>query len=367
MQGTKTTIFSLGVLNCLIRMLLTAVIFLVCTSFHPEKDTSAQLAIARIQYIYFVKKTIGDAAWSGFGNKKYNIPLLYYTDNATFISNPGEQFLRQFHPKLVFENKTTKIFRLGYRIDNISFHMHVTIGVGEDSTAYDYYPPYIRCSSREEFETATGYKTNTRLWVSMVLHECFHGFQFLHEGYTKEAIETGFILPSAGDSLQQLYRSKEWYKGYVDSENNLLLKAIACSNKKGTDSLLRQFFTVRSERRLRAKSEINHDIALLEKSFETFEGTARFIEAYVLEHPVNDRALSKIDSSFTIEQKVAGFTSNIPQYLYKTEVSDRYFYAMGYNEARLLKKMNISYTSMLFNQPALTLEDILQARFRHRM
>ena len=316
---------------------------------------------------YFVKKTIGDAAWPGFGNKQYDIPLLYYTNSATFISNPGEKFLRQFDPTLVFENKTIKIFRLDYRIDSIALHMHVTIGVGEDSTAYDYYPPYMRCSSREEFETATGHKTDTRLWVSMVLHECFHGFQFLHQGYTKEATETGFILTSIGDSLQQLYKSNAWYKQYVDSENNLILKAIACTNKKDTDSLLRQFFATRNERRLRAKSEINHDVALLETSFETFEGTARFIEAYILEHPVNDKALSKIDNSFTNEHKVAGFTSNVPEYLYKTEFSDRYFYAMGYNEARLLKKMNISYASMLFNQPALTLEDILQAQFRHRI
>ena len=347
------------------RMLVTGVMFLLCTSFHPEKDTSTQLAIARIQYIYLIKKTIGDAAWAGFGSKKYNIPLLYYTNNATFISNPREKFLRQFHPKLVFENKTIKIFRLGYRIDSISLHMHVSIGVEEDSAAYDYYSPYIRCTSREEFETVTGYKTNTRLWVSMVLHECFHGFQFLQPGYTKEAIETGFIFTSIGDSLQQLYKSNKWYKQYVDSENNLLLKAVACSSKKGTDSLLHQFFMVRSERRLRAKAETNQDIALLEKSFETFEGTARFIEAYVLQHPLDDKVLSIIDSSFTIEHKVIRFTSNLPEYLYKTEVSDRYFYATGYNETRLLKKMNVNYTSMLFNQQALTLEDVLQAQFRH--
>ena len=84
------------------RMLFVPLIFLLCTSSHPEKDASTQLAIARIQYIYLVKKTIGNAVWTGFGGKQYNIPLLYYTIDATFISNPDEKFLKQFHPKLVF-------------------------------------------------------------------------------------------------------------------------------------------------------------------------------------------------------------------------------------------------------------------------
>ena len=339
------------------RLVIVLLLFCISTSFYPAQNTVTQLAIERIQYIYLAKQTTGNLAWSLFGNERYNIPLLYYASNTTFVSNPGEKFLRQFHPQLIFENKAIRIYKLNFRIDGVPFHMQVSISYGKDTAAYDYNSPYIKCSSREEFEAVTGYHTSTQLWASMVLHECFHGFQFLHAGYRQHAIETGFMLPSIGDSLQQLYKSNAWFKASVDTENNLLLKAIRAPKGDETDSLVQQFLKVRNERRLRTMQESNLDIALLEKSFETLEGTARFIEVYALKNPIKDKALSMVDTSFSIHA-ADKFINALPEYFYKTEASDRYFYATGFNETRLLKKLNIQYISVLFKQPAVTLEDI---------
>ena len=137
--------------------------------------------------------------------------------------------------------------------------MQVSISSGKDTGAYDYKYPYIKCSSREEFETVTGFHANTNLWTAMTLHECFHGFQFLHKGYLQKAVETGFISAGIGDSLQSLYTSNAFFKRSVDKENAFLLKAIRSTNKDEINQLIRLFFAQRKERRQQMKMVANYD------------------------------------------------------------------------------------------------------------
>ena len=101
-------------------------------------------------------------------------------------------------------------------------------------------------------------------------------------------------------------------------------------------------------------------ITLLEKAFETLEGTARFVVASFLQHRVTDDGLSAIDTNFSVHAYTNTFPSTLPEYFYMTDISQIYFYATGYNEVCLLKKLKINYPAMLFTKPSLTLEDILQ-------
>jgi hypothetical protein len=337
---------------------MACIIYLfICTSFAWAQDKETQLAIARIQYIYKAKQSLGDSAWATFGSTLSTIPLIYYNGNVTYIANPHDKLIRQFQPKQVFKDKGFRLFKLDYRIDNTPFYMMVSMSIGPDTASYDYLTPYIKCSSREEFEKVTRHPTNTVNWAAMVLHECFHGFQYLHKGFTKHSIESNFIYLAIGDSLQQLYRSYEWFKNAVDLENDLLLKAIQSTRKNETDSLVRSFFDVREKRRIQTKAVTNHDIGLLERSFETVEGTGRFVEAFAMEHPLPDKNLGVIDSSFYMRDK-SPFV--LPVYLYETEASGKYYYTTGYNMTRLLKKLKYDYTSVLFKLPQLTLEDLLK-------
>ena len=75
-------------------MKLTRLCLLLCISisFYPPQDIVLQLAVARMQYIYLAKQTAGDSMWPSFGNDRYNIPLLYYSNNTTFVSNPHQKF-----------------------------------------------------------------------------------------------------------------------------------------------------------------------------------------------------------------------------------------------------------------------------------
>jgi len=152
-----------------------------------------------------------------------------------------------------------------------------------------------------------------------------------------------------------LYASYEWFKKYVDEENNSLLLAIQSKNKKQTDSLITAFFKVRDKRRSQTRLELKRDIIRLEKGFESMEGTARFMEAYALEYPVPDPELMAIDSLFKLE-----IDYRLDESLYNTAVSQVYYYATGYNITRLLRKLKIDYVSQLFNRSALTVEDLLR-------
>ncbi len=322
-----------------------------------DQDKLTQLAVSRIQHVYKVRKMLGDEAWATFGGTQYSLPIIYYTHSTTFIANPHPKFLNRFSPKLLFESSDLKIFKLDYRIDTARFHMNVSMSFGADTTAYDYYTPYIKCSSREEFESVTGHHPNTQAWASMVLHEFFHGFQFLQNPYLQHAIQNNLIYPSIGESLQQLYVSHKWFTDYINLENELLLKAIASKRKQETDSLIVEFFKVREIRRSHIGSGSNQDFNLLEKSFEMIEGTARFIESYTLAHPFVDERLSVIDTSFRVHGDILMQLENLSKSI---SSSGSYYYATGYNMTRLLKKLQIDYPSILFKQPSITLEDILK-------
>lgn len=320
------------------------------------QQKSVQLAIARIQYVYKVKAALGNAAWPSFGKDTFNIPLVYYAGDTTFIANPHTKFIKQFNPTLIFEKGKLKIFQLARRIDTAKMRMLVSLSNGADTNTYDHNDPYMQCSSREEFVKVTGFQPNTQGWTAIVLHECFHGFQFMHSAYYQYTLQNNTSNPSIGETLQNLYRTYQWYKDYIDKENDLLIKAIKSARHQETDSLVTAFFKLRKERRSHISSDADDKFSFLEKNFETKEGTARFIEAYVLSFPVKDKNIMAIDPYFN-KSNIAGSVKEIESLSKAT--TGNYYYATGYNIVRLLKKMNIDYRSVLFVQPASNLEDIL--------
>ena len=100
------------------------------------------------------------------------------------------------------------------------------------------------------------------------------------------------------------------------------------------------------------------DIAQFEQNYETLEGTARYIEAASL----------KLSASAKFRQPKEGVGHTAayaePQWLYDTAISERYFYATGYNLARLMDKFGLHYKERLFNRGDLTLEKLLKDHTR---
>lgn len=91
------------------------------------------------------------------------------------------------------------------------------------------------------------------------------------------------------------------------------------------------------------------------------EGTARYLEyklcsIFATRRP--DEKLLRSDTSFKSFNKFRNYKLQSDPWLYKTEKTS-YFYATGFNMARLLDKLGVEYKSKLFNQGHLTLEQLL--------
>ena len=94
------------------------------------------------------------------------------------------------------------------------------------------------------------------------------------------------------------------------------------------------------------------------------EGTARYVEfslynKFSTSQP--DYKLSKSDTSFKSFKKFRNYKIENDKWLYLTEKTN-YFYAVGFNLARLLDKLKLEYKTKLFKQGGLSLEAILITR-----
>lgn len=337
------------------RIIILILFFLFAKQGFSQSKTQ-ELAIARLQYVYKVKKAVGNDVWPSFGSQKYNIPILYFSGDTTFVANPHLKFIKQFQPAKIFQRKGFTVYRIDHRLDTVRLRMLCTMSFGPDTSLYDYNAPYMKCNSREEFVQVTPFKPDTRGWVNIIMHEFFHGFQLLHYDYGQFFAQNNFAYSAMRDPLQNLFNSHDWYRDLVSLENELLLKAKNSTDRNQTDSLIRAFFKTRNERRSRIQVTPGYNFAFIEKAYETMEGCARFVESHFISVYIKDKRLAVIDTAFKFKRNEN--TQSDVDSLGIITTGD-YYYATGYNIVRLLKKLNISFTSILFKQPTATLEDML--------
>lgn len=342
-------------MNKILLILLTISVF-SCKDNNLGKE---QKIFDRILFVFNLKKTVDEKTWKTFNSAEFDLPLIYFTDSSSYIANPTKKFLNTFKSKLVFENRQIKIYKTNFRVDSLPFHMETVMSLGNSRDEFNFRSPFMMCSSYEEtFETIPDV-FSTEEWTTMIMHEYFHGFQFKHKSfidyYEKEIVE---IQP---DSLSKIYKNHLWFKKSIDKENDLLLSAINESDTLKIKNLLNAFFTQRTERRKLVREKFNFDISKYEKCFETMEGTARYVEYSLYKiystRPPDDKLVVS-DPSFKSFEKFRNYTIQKDEWLYKTDKTT-YFYAVGFNMARLLDKLKIDYKSRLFKEGQLTLEDLL--------
>jgi hypothetical protein len=323
-----------------------------------QTDIDESIIFHRMESMLLLRSVIVERVWPETAAPGFNIPFIYYTDSACFVANPTERFLRQYKCELKYKTKNIAIFKTPERLDGKAFHMEVN--VSDKESDFDFQFPYGKMSG---FEETRKYAPNltVREWSGMVLHEFFHGYQFRHREFWQHASQTKLIYSVINDSLQKNYNTLDWYKQSVDLENGLILKAMEEKNKAERKKLILKMFALRDERRKLTLERTNRSVDFYESGFETMEGTARYIENAVIKLfstvKFSDELL-KIDSTYTsplLKQKNVYGESG-----YKTEVSQSYTYAIGYNMARLLDVLRNNYKSRLFKNPELTLEKILR-------
>lgn len=342
---------------------MSKILFIILTLFVfscKDKDLGKEQKIFdRIEFVYNLKQTVDEKTWKTFNDKEYDLPLIYFTDTSSYIANPTDKFLKTFNADLVFQDKQLKIYKTKTRIDSLPFHMETGMTLGDSTDDFNYHSPFMMCSSYEEtFKTIPGIGS-TDEWITMIMHEYFHGFQYKHKPYMdyyeKEIVQ---IQP---DSLIKMFKSNSWFKKSIDEENQFLLKALDEKDSLNTRKLITDFFSLRNKRRAEVVDKLDFDISNYEKCYETMEGTARYIE-YSLYNLFatrkTDDKLLKSDSSFKSFDKFRNYNIKNDEWLYKTERTT-YFYAIGFNMARLLDKLKIDYKSRLFKEGKITMEDIL--------
>ena len=301
------------------KTIITALIAIVVMSADAQ---SLNKDVERMQYVYALKMVINDSVWSGFADKQYDVPLLYYGDTCCYVVNPTEKFLAMYPPVLVHSDNNIQIYQTE-KVDDKPFHMHVTFT--DEESNIDYRTPIMRCSSLEQTSKTIPDVTSVNEWATMVMHEYFHGFQFKNDGYLDiyEAI-TDALLP---DTLIALAASHDWCRESITQENDFLLKAIDANDIEASRAYIQSFFKLRNERRERVKKELCIDIVALEQLYETMEGSARYIEYCLYRHFGN-------------------FSLSDAKWLYT--VGRKYYYATGFNLLRLSDKLRIDYKYLIF-------------------
>lgn len=303
------------------RLLSITLMIFCCCYMMAQQDTTT--VVDRLQYVYALKDVINNRVWQNFTDKKNDVPLIYYDDSCCYVVNPSEKILNQYTIELVYMGDGIIIYQTK-RIDNIPFHMHVTI-TDEEKDRIDYRTPIMRCSSLEQTSKTIPDVTTVKEWATMVMHEYFHGFQFKQDGFLN-AYETIFaVCPQ--DTLSTLQAQLEWYKESILQENELLLKAIDAPDLDATKAHIRAFLELRDSRRTRMKEQEKIDITAAEQFMEITEGSARYIEYRLYEY-------------------FGDFNLTDAKWLYT--IGKNYYYATGFNLLRLLDKLEIEYHSHIF-------------------
>ena len=299
--------------------IITALVALVAMSADAQRLNKD---VERLQYVYALKVVINDSVWSGFADKQYDVPLLYYGDTCCYVVNPTEKFLDKYPSVLIHRDYNIQIYQTE-KVDDKPFHMHVTFT--DEESNIDYRTPIMRCSSLEQTSKTIPDVTSVNEWATMVMHEYFHGFQFKNDGYLDiyDTI-TNAVLP---DTLIELAASHDWYRESITQENDFLLKAIDANDIEASRAYIQSFFKLRNERRERVKKELCIDIVALQQLYETMEGSARYIEYCLYRHFGN-------------------FNLSDAKWLYT--VGRKYYYATGFNLLRLSDKLEIDYKYGIF-------------------
>lgn len=344
-------------------MRILPILLLTLSAFACRKvpESKNQIIFDRIAYLYHLKPSIARDIWPGFDERQYDVPLIYYTDTSSFAVNPTESFLRTYHPKLVFQTRDIAIYETKERADDIPFHMATGFTIG-DAAAYDNYVPFMRCSGYEETRKVIQDVSSTEEWVTMIVHEYFHGFQYKHREYLHSIAQSISSVPH--DSLRAVYRNNPWFKEKVDEENELLLRALGAESRTETESLVTAFFKLRQQRRREVKQRLSLDIAGYEKAYETMEGTARYVEQKLYEKfsvKLPDSKLVSSDTSYHSYRDFRDYKIDRDEWLYLTSKTGVYYYATGFNMVRLLDKLNVQYKERLFREGELSLEDIMKS------
>ena len=203
---------------------------LLLTPINGSTKLSKEQVFAHVDEL---KKLINDKIWPAYNDPAYSMEMNYYEDGP--------------------------------------FRMH--LDQAEDDTL-----ARMECSSPEITIQAVPSVKTYEEWYAMLMHECFHGFQYKHTVFWNKMLASTPENFITSDSLKALRRNYEWYRDMLSKENALLKKAYEASDIHEACHILSGFYSILDKRLKTVKDRLGLDIIEFYPIIETVEGSARYIE-----------------------------------------------------------------------------------------
>lgn len=262
------------------------------TSINDRTKLSKEQVLAHVDEL---KKLIDEGIWPTYNDPAYSMEMNYYEDGP--------------------------------------FRMHLVQAEANTEAR-------MECSSPEITMQAVPSVKTYEEWYAMLMHECFHGFQYKHKDFWNKMLASTPEDYITSDSLKSIKQNYEWYRDMLSKENALLKKAYEASTIDEVRQILSDFYPIRNERLRAVKDRLGFDIIEYYPLIETMEGSARYIE-YRL----------------ACEQGIADtdWMTNLD--------SNSYYYASGLYLMLIMDKFGIPYKDELFLK-YYTLTEIIQDKIR---
>ena len=282
------------------KQILLALAFLITGAMPQQAQTliSDSTRLSKEQVLAHVdelKKLVDEKIWPTYNDPAYSMEMNYYEDGP--------------------------------------FRMH--LDQAEDDTL-----ARMECSSPEITIQAVPSVKTYEEWYAMLMHECFHGFQYKHTDFWNKMLASTPENFISSDSLKTLRRNYEWYRDMLSKENALLKKAYEASGIHEVRHILSDFFSIRDERLKTVQDRLGLDIIEFYPIIETVEGSARYIE-YCL---AREQGITDTDWMTNLD-------------------SNSCYYASGLYLMLIMDKFGIPYKDELF-QKCYTLTELIQEKIR---
>lgn len=335
-------------------ILLITLFFVSCNnvSFNEEK-----IIIERIHLVHKTIREIEKKQWAKTYDKMSNVPWIYYSDSINYVLNPNENYLEKYKP-IKIEVPELELYKHP-NLEDKQFNMELSI-TRNDSTYFDYMYPFLNTSSFEITNKVVPDVPHVEEWFTMLLHEKFHGYQFMHSEFLKYYNEITKHISQ--DSIQNVYKTHDWFKTMIDEENGFLLTAINTKSREQSLSALNKFKDIRKKRRMKYEKLFSSDIETVERVYELVEGSARYYDRLAQKTIASMKPykpLKDIDKFYNGVKPFAENYDELNSWAYKSDKSGEYFYATGYNLMRVLDRLEIKYQEELFKDVKMDLEVLL--------
>ena len=322
-------------------------IFIISIGLLSCNQKKPELTCERINYLIDVKNEMSKSYWNDFNKKALFSPILYYTESGLYTINANERLKNKIdiEPYNCISSKVT----IGFSkiIDTTDFYMKVSY-YDSDSTALEYKNTLGMFSDVNLTEKFIPDVKDTEEWMSMVIHEMFHQYQRSFKEFRKKQQSSQKDFDR--DTLDYLYKNKDWFNKAVKKENRILLEVLDLNDNDSIKKYLSDYLTTKEQRISKVRNEERLEISDLENSLSKSEGTARYIEYCVkltLKEEPSNKTLSLVDIKYQTN-RFENYELEQDNWMYN--LGGGYYYSIGFNLTRVLEKLKIDYQKDIFSK-----------------